>query len=144
AWIRTALSAQHDQNAVAVLAGPASNLVRVLDLPGVRDLAVHKLKMLVVAAGAYPSGGPEFAIQEDVPAARRLFAEWPTGIVAVGAEVGEALPFPGSSIEKDFAWSPAHPVVDAYRAYKPMPYDAPTTAMAAALYAVRPHKGYFS
>ena len=55
-------------------------------------------------------------IKSDVAAARRLFAEWPTPIVAVGSEVGDALPYPGASIEKDFAWSPVHPVVDAYRA----------------------------
>jgi hypothetical protein len=34
-------------------------------------------------------------------------------------------------------------VADAYRANKPMPYDAPSWAMAAALYAVRPDQGYF-
>ena len=56
------------------------------------------------------------AIKSDVAAARKLFAEWPTPIVAVGSEVGDALPYPGASIEKDFAWSPAHPLVDAYRA----------------------------
>ena len=74
----------------------------------------------------------------DVAAARKLFAEWPTPVVAVGAEVGDALPYPGASIEKDFAWSPAHPVVDAYRAFKPMPYDAPASALAAVLHAVHP------
>jgi hypothetical protein len=60
-----------------------------------------------------------------------------------GREVGEALPFPASSIEKEFAWSPAHPIVDAYRAYKPMPYDASTGDMTAVLYAGRPQEGYF-
>jgi hypothetical protein len=79
----------------------------------------------------------------DIPAARRLFAEWPTPIVVAGGELGDALPFPGASIEKDFAWSEAHPLVAAYRAYRPMPYDAPAVAMAAALYAVRPQENYF-
>ena len=55
----------------------------------------------------------------------------------------EALPFPGDSIEKDFAWSPAHPVVDAYRTYKPMPYDTPSYDVAAAHYAVHPDSGFF-
>ena len=65
-------------------------------------------------------------------------AEWPGPIVAVGSEVGDAVLFcPAASIEKDFGWSEAHPVVDAYRAHREMPYDAPTTAMAAVLYAVR-------
>ena len=34
-------------------------------------------------------------------------------------------------------------VVDAYCAFKPMPYDAPTGGMAAVLYAIRPQEGYF-
>src|SRR5262249_23623736 len=79
----------------------------------------------------------------DIAAARKLFAEWPTPIVAAGDEIGASLLFPASSIETDFAWTPAHPVADAYRAYKPMPYDARTSAMAAMLYAVRPQKNYF-
>jgi hypothetical protein len=143
AVIRNALTAQQDQNAIAVLAGPANNLVRVLDLPGAKDLIAQKVRYLVVAAGAYPTGGPEFSIKTDISAARRLFAEWPTKIVATGSEVGDGLPFPASSIEKDFAWSPAHPVVDAYRSARPMPYDAPSYGMAAALYAVRPQENYF-
>ncbi len=64
----------------------------------------------------FPAGPPSPAIKSDIAAARKLFAEWPTPVVAVGSEVGDALPYPGASIEKDFAWSPAHPVVDAYRA----------------------------
>ena len=102
-----------------------------------------KCKQLVVAAGSFPAGQPEPTIKSDVAAARKLFAEWPTPIVAVGSEVGDALPYPGASIEKDFAWAPAHPVVDAYRALKPMPYDAPASALAAVLYAVHPAEDYF-
>jgi hypothetical protein len=33
--------------------------------------------------------------------------------------------------------------VDAYRAYKPMPYDAPSWALTAVLYAIRPQENYF-
>jgi hypothetical protein len=143
AVIRNALTAQQDQNAILVLSGPANDLVHVLDLPGAKDLIARKVRYMVVAAGAYPNGGPEFCIKTDIPAARRVFAEWPTKIVAAGSEVGDGLPFPASSIEKDFAWSPAHPVVDAYRSARPMPYDAPSYAMAAALYAVRPQENYF-
>ena len=143
ALIRNAFTAQYDQNAIVVLAGPATNLVKVLDLPGSRDLIAHKVRFLSLVGGAYPDGPPEFNIKTDIEAAKKLFAEWPTPIVAAGREVGDGLLFPASSIEKDFAWSPAHPVVDAYRAYKTMPYDAPTLDMAAVLYAVRPQEGYF-
>jgi hypothetical protein len=143
ALIRNALTQQHDQNCVVVLTGPATNLARTLNLPGVKDLIARKAQFLSVAGGAYPDGPPQFNIRADIAAARKLFAEWPTPIVATGDEIGASLLFPASSIEKDFAWSPAHPVVDAYRAYKPMPYDAPTCAMAALLYAIRPQEGYF-
>jgi hypothetical protein len=142
ALIRNALTAQNDANCVVALAGPATNLVGAMDLPGVLDLISRKVNLLALAAGAYPDGRADARMKADVAAAKRLLARWPTPIVAVGTEVGDALPFPGSSIEKDFAWAPAHPLVDAYRAGGSMPYDAPAPSLAAALYAVRPD-GYF-
>jgi hypothetical protein len=143
ALIRNALSQQPDQSCVVVLTGPATNLARTLDLPGVKELIARKARFLSVAGGAYPDGPPQYNVKADIAAAKKLFAEWPTPIVACGDEIGASLLYPSSSIEKDFAWSPAHPVVDAYHAYRPMPYDAPTCAMAALLYAVRPQEGYF-
>lgn len=142
ALIRNAFTAQNDENCLVVLAGPATNLVKVLDFPVNADLIKRKVKFLAVAAGSYPEGRPDFNVKTDVAAAKRLFAEWPTPIVAVGADVGAALPFPGAAIEKDFAWAPDHPIADAYRAFHAMPYDAPAPAMAAMLYAVHPD-GYF-
>jgi hypothetical protein len=141
--IRNALTAQYDQNAIVIATGPATDLVKVLELHDTKDLIARKVKFLVFAAGAYPEGPSDSNIQTDIAGAKKLFAEWPTPIIAIGNEIGDALPFPASSIERDFAWSPNHPVVDAYRAYKPMPYDAPTRAMSAVLYAVRPQEGYF-
>ena len=142
--IRNLLLAQHDGNAAIVLAGPATGVVRMLDLYRSGPQITAKCRQLVVAAGALPAGAAESSIKSDVAAARRLFTEWPTPIVMVGAEVGDALAYPAASIEKDFAWSPAHPVVEAYRAFKPMPYDAPAPALAAVLYAVQPDEGYFT
>ena len=141
--IRNLLLAQHDGNAAIVLAGPATGLVRILGLYRSGPQIAAKCKVLVVAAGSFPAGQPEASIKSDVVAARRLFAEWPTPIVAVGTEVGAALPYPGASIEKDFSWSPTHPLVDAYRAFKPMPYDAPASALAAVVHAVHPDQEYF-
>lgn len=141
--LRNALSAQHPQNAVVVVSGPASNVTALLRYPLAKSAIPDRARMLVIAAGSYPDGTPEAGIQADIDAAKKLFAEWPTPIVAVGSEVGDAIRFPGTSIEKDFAWSPAHPVVDAYKAHQAMPYDAPTTAMAAVLYAVRSKEGLF-
>jgi hypothetical protein len=141
--IRNLLLAQHDGNAAIVLAGPATGLVRILGLYRSGPQITAKCRALVVAAGSFPSGQPETSIKADIAAAKKLFAEWQTPIVAVGTEVGEALPYPGASIEKDFSWVPAHPLVDAYRAFKPMPYDAPASALAAVLCAVHPDEDYF-
>jgi inosine-uridine nucleoside N-ribohydrolase len=135
--LRNALSAQQPANAIVVLAGPATNLAALLRFPYAASLITERARLLVVAAGAYPEGKAEAGILADLPAARKLFAEWPGPIVAVGSEVGDVVPFPAAAIEKDFAWSQAHPIADAYKAHRPMPYDASTTAMAAVLSAVR-------
>ncbi len=132
--IRNSLEAYHDQNAAVVLSGPATDLAKLLDMYGVKDLIASKVRLLCLT---------ETGLERDAPAARAVIARWPSPIVMVGRDLGESLPFPGESIERDFAYSTAHPVVDAYRAYKPMPYDAPSWAMAAMLYAVRPKEGYF-
>lgn len=143
ALIRNALTALHDQNSVVVLSGPATNFARVLGLRGIQEWITQKVRLLVVAAGRYPQGGPDYNIAHDIPAARKVFAEWPTPIVVVGDEVGRELPYPASSIVNDFDWAANHPVVDAYRAFQPMPYDAAGRAIAAVLHAVRPDEGYF-
>jgi inosine-uridine nucleoside N-ribohydrolase len=143
ALIRNALTSQYDSNCVVVLTGPATNLAMALALPGVKELISQKVRLLCVTGGAYPDGPPEFNFKTDAPAAKKLFAEWPSPIVALGSETADQLKFPASSIENDFAWSPAHPVVDAYRAYQAMPYDAPAGDMAAVFYAVRPQEGLF-
>ncbi len=142
--IRNMILAQNDGNAALVVAGPATGLARLRDLYGARPEIAAKVKVLVLAAGAYPDGGPEASIAADVSAARAILADWPTPVVLVGTEVGAALPYPAAGIESDFGWTSAHPVVDAYRAFKPMPYDAPAPALAAVLYAAQPDQGYFT
>lgn len=142
--IRNMLLAQNDSNACIVLAGPATGLARLLGLFGSGPQIQTKVSRLVVALGSFPSGEAEASVKNDIAAARKLFAEWPTPLIAVGSEVGAAIPYPAASIERDFAWSPAHPVADAYRAFKTMPYDASSTALAAMLQAVKPDEGYFT
>lgn len=141
---RNYLEAHYDQNAFVVLGGPATNLAAALEFQGMKDLIAAKVKYLVVAAGAFPAGAPEAHVKADIPAARKVFAEWPTPVIAAGNEVGVALEFPGASIDKEFAAAlPDNPVADAYRAFKPMPYNTPSWDLAAALYAGRPNEGYF-
>ena len=141
--LRNALTAQDPQNAIMVVTGPATAAAKMLALAGVDKSIAETVRYLVIAAGAYPDGEPDPAVRDDIDAARKVFAGWPTPVVAVGREIGEAIRYPAASIENDFAWAPSHPVVDAYVAAHPMPYDASTTAMAAVLYAVRPEEDYF-
>jgi hypothetical protein len=94
------------------------------------------VKYLVIAEG------PSYL--SDLAARKKLLSDWPTPIVTAGKELGEALEFPGACIDKEFAANtPDNPVADAYRAWQPMPYNTPSTAMAAALYAGRPKEDYF-
>jgi hypothetical protein len=141
--VRNVLLAQIDGNAAIVLAGPATGLVRLVTLYGARPQVSAKARELVVACGSFPMGAVDPDIAADVSAARKLFAEWPTPIVAVGSEVGRALPYPAASIDTDFTWAQAHPVVDAYRALNTTAHDAPASALAAVHYAVHPETGYF-
>ncbi len=143
ALIRNALTAYHDQNVIVVLTGPATNLAKVLSLNGAKELIAAKVKFLSVMGGAYPTGDPEYNVKADIDAAKTLFRDWPTPIVAAGFELGEQLPYPAESIENDFGWTDKHPAVDAYRAYGEMPYDAPAWDLAAALYGARPDAGHF-
>jgi hypothetical protein len=119
--LRNALTAQHDQNAVIVCTGPTTNLAAALELDGTKELIAQKVRSLLLTEKA-PAG-------------------WPTPVIVAGES---DILFPASSIEKDFAYTDHHPIAEAYRAYRPMPYDAPTTAMAAVLQAIRPNENYFN
>ena len=143
ALLRNAFTSQYDQNCLVVLAGPATNLVQTLRLPGVKDLISQKVRLLSIVAGDFGGGPAEFNIKADIAAARELFAEWPTQIIFAGAELGAQLKYPAASIESDFAYTQDHPVVDAYKAFRAMPYDAPAPGVAAVLAAIRPKENYF-
>ena len=134
--IRNYLQAQYANGSYFVLYGKATNLAMALNFRGVKELAAERSTHLVIA------DSPGFF--SDLPSARKVLAEWPTPISFVPEEIGKAIPFPGSAVAKEFlANTPNHPVAEAYTAWQPMPYDAPTTAMAAALHATRMKEPYF-
>jgi len=141
--IRNILMANFDGKAAMVVSGPATNLATLLNLPDIKPLISAKLKVMVIADGEFPSGKADPGFMSDLPAAKRVLADWPTPIVFSGREVGTQIPFPGASVESAFAYNPNHPIAAAYRAGHQMPYDAPAPAMAAVLYAIRLNEGYF-
>jgi inosine-uridine nucleoside N-ribohydrolase len=148
--LRKVLAQQPDGSVVIVQTGFSTNLARLLASPADstsplsgRELAARKVRLLVAMAGNYVSTKPEFNVETDVPAAKKLFAEWPTPIVVSGYEVGDSMLFPATSIEHDFSYVPDHPVAEAYRLLMKMPYNRPTWDLTAALYAVWPDRGFF-
>jgi mono/diheme cytochrome c family protein len=144
ALMRNALSGQVDGNGAIILAGQPTNLLAMMANPEARTWPAKKVRVLSIAAGRFTEGPADPIIRADVAGFRKLLAEWPTRIVMAGTELNEALPFPGASLDAVASWAPNHPVVDAYRAFKPMPYDAPTQALAAVLSAVNPEDNYFT
>ena len=144
ALMRNALTAQVDQNGAVILAGLPGNLLSLMALPGGKDWAAKKARVLSIAGGRFDGNAADPVIRADVAGYRKLLAEWPGRIVMAGAELNEALPFPAGSLDAIAEWAPNHPVVDAYRALKPMPADAPSQALAAVLYTVSPEANDFS
>jgi inosine-uridine nucleoside N-ribohydrolase len=140
--LRRVLAEQPDGSVVFVQVGFSTNLARLLEADAA--LVSRKARLLSIMAGQFPDGKPEYNVRIDIPAAKKVFDEWPSPVVASGWEIGAAILYPASSIEHDFAWAGDHPVADAYRAYHKMPYDRPAWDLTAALCAIRPDRGYFT
>jgi inosine-uridine nucleoside N-ribohydrolase len=143
--LRRVLAAEADGGIVMVQVGFSTNLARLLDskadeaspLSGL-ELVKRKVRLLSIMGGAFPDGKPEYNIQTDIPAAKKLFAEWPGTIVTSGYEIGNKVLYPAASILKDYNYVEDHPLAEAYRDYMKMPYDRPMWDPTATLYAVRP------
>ena len=141
--IRRVLEGERDGSVVIVQVGFSTNLRRLLESPGGPELVRRKVRLLSVMGGDFATSKPEYNIRIDVESASKLIQDWPTPVVFSGFEIGEAILYPAVSIERDFGYVERHPVVDAYRAYKKMPYDRQTWDLTAVLYAVRPDRNYF-
>jgi len=71
----------------------------------------------------------EFNIAEDVDAGLNFIKNWPTEILFSGREIGNKIVYPVESILKDFKWTEIHPVIEAYKMCRPMPYNSETWDM---------------
>lgn len=146
--IKDILAQQPDGSVVMVQVGFFTNLARLLDAPGGRELIAKKVKFLSIMAGAFQTVNwdtrhLEYNVKLDVPAAQKLAKEWPTPVVWSGYEIGVAAAFPHVVIERDLDYLPHHPLKEAYYLYNPPPHDRPTWDPTAVLYAVQPERGYF-
>jgi inosine-uridine nucleoside N-ribohydrolase len=150
--LRRALAAQPEQSVVIATVGFSTNLKLLLESPADewsplagKDLVARKCKLLSIMAGMYSETGrhKEYNVFTDAPAARAVYADWPSPIVASGFEIGLAIKFPAESIVRDFNYVPHHPLREAYELYQAMPYDRETWDLTSVLHAVRPDRGYF-
>ncbi len=151
--LRKVLSTAPDKSVVMVVVGFSTNIARLLDSQGDehsdlsgRELVQRKCRLLSIMAGTF--GGPhngrkEYNIYVDLPAAQKIYKQWPTPIVASGWEIGQAIQYPAVSIEQDFDYVDHHPIAEAYPKYQKMPYDRATWDLTSVLYAVHPDRGYF-
>lgn len=141
---RKLLAKQPDGSVTIISTGFSTNLARLMasgpdrysKLSGM-DLIRKKVRLLVTMAGLMSNPeSPEYNVMKDIPAAKKVFADWPTPLVTSPFEVGLSIEYPASSIENDFKWADHHPVVEGYKSYMKMPYDRPTWDLTAVLYAV--------
>lgn len=141
---RKLLAQQPDSSVTVISVGFSTNLARLLDTPADdispltgKELVAQKVKLLCTMAGCFNNPDLyEYNVVKDIPAAQKVFAEWPSRLVTSPFEVGIAINYPGSSIENDFQWTPMHPMVEAYKSYQKMPYDRPTWDLTSVLYSV--------
>lgn len=141
---RKILAQQPDSSVTVISVGFSTNLARLLDTPADdispltgKELVARKVKLLCTMAGCFNNPNLfEYNVVKDIPAAKKVFSEWPTRLVTSPFEVGIAINYPGNSIENDFGWAPMHPMVEAYKSYQQMPYDRPTWDLTSVLYSV--------
>ncbi len=147
AMYRRLLASQPDNSVVVISVGFSGNLAALLasgpdkvsPLTG-KELVARKVSCFSVMAGSFGTKKrAEFNIINDISSARKFFAECPSPIVLTPFEIGKQVVYPGRSIANDFGWAENHPMVEAYKAYHPMPYDRPTWDVIAAYY-VLPHE----
>lgn len=149
---RKILASMPDHSVVIPTVGFSTNLARLLDTPADeyspltgKELVAKKVKLLVPMAGNMEDQKyVEYNVERDLPAAQKVFAEWPTPIVVSPFELGLAIEYPGKSIENDFSWVPQHPLVESYRSYGEgsIQYDRPTWDLTSVLYAVEGGKWF--
>ena len=151
--LRKTLAAEKDGSVVVVQVGFSTNFARLMDtgpdaispLSGM-ELIQKKVQLLSIMAGAFDPKYThvEYNLACDLPAAKKLIAEWPTPIVFSGFEIGDLIYYPAVSMREDYNYVKQHPLKEAYFYYRGgLESDQPTFDLTSVLYAVRPDRGYF-
>ncbi len=145
---RKLLSEADDNSICFVSIGFGTTLAQLLDSPADeysdlcgRDLVARKVKLLSIMAGSYgEKKRAEYNVVNDIPAMKKVFAEWPGEIIQNPFEIGKQVMFPGKLIEENLSYETLNPVAEAYKLYKEMPYDRPSWDILSVLYLLKPDK----
>ena len=131
AFYRRTLSRQKDSSVVVISVGFGTNLALLLEsgpdkyspLTG-RELVARKVRLLSIMAGDYREKPfVEFNVSKDIPAMRKVFAEWPTDILENPFEIGERVVCPSSVINERLSWGRPHPLLCAFNGLNPNPHN---------------------
>jgi inosine-uridine nucleoside N-ribohydrolase len=148
---RRLLADSPDSSVVIITVGVSTNIARLLSSGpdeysplGGLELVSRKVEYLSMMAGNFVKSLPEANVFNDSAAAAVVFRDWPTRIMISPFDVGLALKYPAESILNDFGYVELHPLVEAYKAYLPMPYDRPTWDLTSVLYSAEKDSGYFA
>ncbi len=143
---RRVLASQPDTSVVFISLGFGTELAKLLQsgadsnspLSG-KELVKKKVKYLSIMAGSYgEKQRAEFNVVNDIPAMQMVFEQWPTPIVQNPFEIGPKVKFHGDSVNEQFKWTTAHPVIEGYKAFREMPYDRPTWDLLSVIYITNP------
>ncbi len=139
---RRVLAKQKDHSVTLVTVGFSTNLASLLATPADdisllsgMELVRKKVKTLVMMAGNMAEEKGEFNVTEDIVAARKVFAEWPTPIVTSPFELGVRVTFPHEKVDAIGKRQP-NPVAEAYRFYQGTEYNACSWDPTALIFAV--------
>ncbi len=151
--LRKCLAAAEDGSVVMIQVGFSTNFARLLDSPADDisplsglDLVKRKVRLLSTMFGAFNGRYQnEFNVMNDVDAARKLMAEWPTPIWLSGFEIGEAIRINRKQMDSAFCADPDHPLMHTFILYREGWDDMQATFdVTSALLAIRPDDGYFT
>lgn len=106
------LAAQDDQSVTVAAIGPLNNIADYIATEEGIALVRKKVRLLVCMAGRFDTSKPEWNVEMDVTAARKVLESWPTPIVFCGWEAGGHI-ITGAALEG----KAEHPVREAYRLY---------------------------
>lgn len=155
--LRSTLAAAEDHEIVLIQVGLATNLADLVEsppdsissLPG-DELIRQKVRFVSVMAGAFrPVNGDhnyqEANVKNGVHAMQRFARLWPQEVPVVWSDfpIGVAVPYPRTSIARDFDYLSHHIVKEAYLLHSGPDHDRPTWDLTSVLYAVRPEDDYF-